>query len=112
MANKKDPNKVKQGKANRDKGYRGETIFRKKFEESDIDCKRKAHPGIKGDLRIETTSLGIEAMEVKNRDSLANYLWDYLEGVEYLGLKKNRKEPLVVMRLDKLIGLLQKLEEG
>ena len=52
-----------------------------------------------------------DRIEVKNRESIAEYLWNWLAqgDAKYLVLRKNHKEPLALLKLDDLIQLIQKL---
>lgn len=104
--NKKEEN-IKRGKRNRQIGYRGETQFRTAFEKNGVGCKRSAHAGLKGDLTI----LEKDRMEVKRRRVLPDYLWQFSEGVDFLGLVKPRKEKLVVIKWDKFIELYKKAND-
>lgn len=110
MSKEKNPENVKRGKQNRNKGYRGESIFRKTMDNY-FPVKRNAHPGIKGDLTLFPDIIN-DKMEIKFRESLPEWLWNYLDGVSFLGLKKKHKEPLVVMRLNRFIELYKKFHEG
>ncbi len=53
-------------------------------------------PNEPGDIEIA----GFGLCEAKNRESIGEYLWEWLGENKALFLKRNRREPLVVMRLD------------
>lgn len=55
-----------------------------------------------GDVRISATG---EKIECKNRESISNKNWEWLEGNQYLCIKKNHKIPLVVMTLEQFCKL-------
>ena len=62
----------------------------------------------KDDVVIGSIDNPIARIEVKNRETIAEYLWDFLEPVDYLVLKKNHKKPLVVMDFDHFVALLKR----
>lgn len=96
----------------KDKGRRLENYVVEQLNQAGIPAERIPLSGslggkykddvIVGDLENPTARI-----ECKNRESIADYMWEYLDPVDYLVLKKNNKKPLVVMRLDQLIELLQ-----
>ena len=45
-------------------------------------------------------------VQVKHRENLPEYLWKWLESNHFLVLRKNRKVPLVTMRLGEFINIL------
>jgi len=47
-------------------------------------------------------------IECKNRESIGDYLWKWLETATYLVLKKNHKQMLVVIPIDEFIRLRNK----
>lgn len=93
------------------KGYRAEAEVVKLFTASNIQAKRQplsgAHKDFKGDVVLPNG----DRIEVKNRESIAEYLWTWLAqgDAKYLVLRKNHKEPLVLLTLADLIALMQKL---
>ena len=44
-------------------------------------------------------------IECKNRESLSKYLWEWLEGNDYLVIKRNQKDPLVIMTMEDFVEL-------
>ena len=57
------------------------------------------------DVIIGTIEKPISRLECKFRESISMQLWDWSEDVDYLVLKRSRKQPLVLMSLDKFIKL-------
>lgn len=97
--------------AAKDKGRRLENMVVKRLEDAGIASERVPLSGSLGgkyssDVVIGSVDHPLGRIECKNRESIADYMWDYLDPVDYLVLKKNHKDPLVVMRLDQLIELL------
>jgi len=88
------------GKKSRDKGYRGERSLVLALREMGIQVERiplsGAAPGTHGDINID----GLGVCEVKNQEQLSAKLWEWLDGVEALFIKRNRKPYLVIMRLE------------
>lgn len=58
-----------------------------------------------GDVIIKATG---EKVECKFRQNISVQLWDWLEENDYLAIKRNYKQPLMIMTLDKFITLLKK----
>lgn len=86
------------GKKSRDKGYRGERNLVKLLNEAGIKAKRIPLSGatwMKGDLVIENMKA-----EVKVRKEGFKRIYDWLSGNDLLFLKADRKDYLVVMRLN------------
>lgn len=90
------------GKKSRDKGNREERKIREIFESAGIECKRVplsgAVKGFKGDLLAE---IGGETckIEVKVRANGFKALYTFLDDNDYLVVRADRKEPLIVMPL-------------
>ena len=94
------------GKKSRDKGYRGERNLVKLLNEAGIEARRIPLSGatwMKGDLVI----VNMKA-EVKVRKEGFKRIYDWLSGNDLLFLKADRKDYLVVMRLD----LFEKILKG
>lgn len=95
------------------KGYRAEAEVVKLFTASNIQAKRQplsgAHKDFKGDVVLPNG----DRIEVKNRESIANYIWEWLAqgGAKYLVLRKNHRVPLAVMPLTELGELLRIKQE-
>ena len=95
------------------KGYRAEVEVVKLFTASNIQAKRQplsgAHKDFKGDVVLPNG----DRIEVKNRESIAEYLWTWLAqgDAKYLVLRKNHKEPLALLKLDDLITLLAQVQK-
>ncbi|MDD3134925.1 MAG: hypothetical protein PHF64_00340 [Methanoregula sp.] len=65
-------------------------------------------PNEPGDIEIA----GFGLCEAKNRESIGEYLWEWLGENKALFLKRNRREPLVVMRLDEWERLVDAVMHG
>jgi len=83
------------------KGYRVEREVKRKFEEAGFEVLRSAGSHGKGDLYVE----GIGSIQVKARKRYGIY--DLFEGADVLVIKADRKEPLVVIPLNRLLELLR-----
>lgn len=55
-----------------------------------------------GDVIITDTN---EKIECKFRQNISVQLWDWLSGNDYLAIKRNHKEPLIVLTLEQFIRL-------
>lgn len=92
------------------KGTRAENEVVQLLTEAGIPAERIPLSGSLGgkyssDVVIGSVDTPLARIEVKNRESLAEYLWDFLEPVDYLVLRKNHHKPLVVMEMDQFIKL-------
>lgn len=96
------------GKASRDKGYRAEHQIVQTLRESGLPARRiplsGGDPNEPGDIEIA----GFGLCECKNRESVGAYLWEWLGENKALFVKRNRREPLVVMPLDGWIELVKR----
>ena len=94
------------GKAQRSKGYRGEYFLVKKLREAGLEAERVPLSGAtgfkKGDIVVE----GLTG-EVKLRKNGFKMLYDWLDGNDFLKVKADRKEYLVVIPLELFIKLLK-----
>jgi len=77
----------KRGKRSKGKGYRGERGLVLALKELGVEVKRTAHANNPGDLTLSDGS----KIEVKNRENIGDYLWSWLENVQYAGITKNGK---------------------
>jgi len=93
------------GRFQKRKGYRGERNLVQILKKAGFEAQRIPLSGstsfAKGDILIEK-----KRMEVKWRKDGFKQLYKWLENVDYLALKADRKEYLVVMRLSEFIELL------
>lgn len=94
------------------KGTRLESAIVKTLTDSGIEAERIPLSGSLGgkyssDVVIGSVDNPLYRIECKNRESIADYMWTYLEPVDFLVLKKNHKPALVVMELDQFIDLLR-----
>lgn len=90
------------------KGTRAEREVVDKLNSANIACERVPLSGSLGgkysdDVVIGSIDKPEARIEVKNWERHANYLWELLAPVDFLVLRKNRKEPLVVMTIDTFI---------
>jgi hypothetical protein len=94
------------GKAQRDKGYRGEYNLVQMFKENELDSKRVplsgAAEGFKDDIRVEGYT-----GEVKVRGNGFKQIYDWLGEADILFIKADYKPYLAVVPIDLLIKLLK-----
>ncbi len=94
------------GKMQKRKGYRVEHELVVKLKEMGLDAKRVPLSGAtefaKGDVVVNGLVL-----ETKARKNGFKQLYDWIEGKDALAVKADRKEYLVVMRLDLFVKLLR-----
>lgn len=97
--------------ASKAKGTRAENEVVRKFNDAGIAAKRQPMSGMLADFKGDVVLPNGDRIEVKNRESIAEYLWTWLAqgDAKYLVLRKNHKEPLVLLTLDDLLALMQKL---
>ena len=100
----------------KDKGRRLENIVVKTLNDNDIPAKRVPLSGsLRGeysdDIVIGTIEQPIARIECKNREQISKNLWEWLDNVDYLIVKKNQYKPLVIMDMDKFIELWNKGEQ-
>lgn len=96
----------------KDKGRRLENLVVKTLTDNDISAKRIPLSGSLGgeytdDVVIGTIENPIARIECKNREQISKNLWEWLEGVDYLVVKKNQHKPLVIMDMDKFIEIIK-----
>lgn len=97
--------------ASKQKGTRAENEVVRKFNEAGIDAKRQPMSGMLAGYKGDVVLPNGDRIEVKNRESIAEYLWTWLAqgDAKYLVLRKNHKQPLVLLTLDDLLELMSKL---
>lgn len=90
------------------KGTRAENEVVRLLNEAGIAAKRQPMSGALKDYKGDVVLPNGDAFEVKNRESIAEYLWTWLAqgDAKYLILRKNHHEPLALMKFDDLIALL------
>lgn len=98
--------------AAKDKGRRAENMVVKALTDNGIPAMRVPLSGSLGGIYSSDVVIGsiehpVYRIECKNRESIADYMWTYLEPVDFLVLKKNHKPALVVMELDQFMSLLK-----
>lgn len=98
--------------AAKDKGRRLENQVVKLLEEAGLPAERIPLSGSLGgkyssDVVLGSVDKPLARFECKNRENIADYMWSYLEPVDYLVIKKNGKKPLVVMAFDQFTELLK-----
>lgn len=55
------------------------------------------------------TPENIEArIECKHRETVSRQLWEWLDGNDYLAVKRNHHQPLIIMPLDEFAALYKK----
>jgi Holliday junction resolvase len=92
----------------RDKGRRFENEVANKLTEAGIPSERVPLSGSFGgkydsDVVIGTCDSPIDKIECKNRENISKLIWEWLEGNDYLALRRNNYPALVVMTLDRFI---------
>jgi len=84
------------------KGYRVEREVKRKFEEAGFRVIRSAGSHGAGDLFVE----GLGSIQVKARKNFG--LYNLFEGADLLVIKADKKEPLVVIPLNRFLELLRR----
>lgn len=101
------------GKSPRQKGDRLEREVVKALIEAGIKAKRVplsgSVNGYPGDVLATLPGLGETVLECKSRKASTLYSW--LEGRDGLIVKGDRKEPLIVCRLEDFLKLVPKIQE-
>ena len=95
------------------KGTRAENEVVRLLNEAGISAKRQPMSGALKDYKGDVVLPDGDAFEVKNRESIAEYLWTWLAqgDAKYLVLRKNHHDPLVLLKFDDLIELLRIKQE-
>lgn len=100
--------------ASKDKGRRAENEVVKLLADAGITAERVPLSGsfggkYTGDVVLGSIDHPTARVEVKNRESIAEYLWDWLAqgDADYLVLRKNNHKPIVLMSFDKWTELLK-----
>lgn len=96
----------------KDKGRRAENMVADALVEAGIPSERVPLSGAIGgkysaDVVIGTIDKPLGRIEVKNRESLNAQIWEWLDPVDYLVLKRNHKPALVVMEMTDWIELVK-----
>jgi len=84
------------------KGTRFEREVKKEFEKAGFEVVRSAASLGKADLYVEK----IGSIQCKTRKKLS--LYNLFDGADVLVVKADRKEPLVVISLQKFLGIVGK----
>jgi len=87
------------------KGYRVEREVYNRFKEAGFEIVRSAGSHGKGDLYVE----GLGSIQVKARKKYGIY--DLFEGADFLVIKADYKEPLIVLPLERFLELLKEAKE-
>ena len=87
------------------KGYRFEREVLKKFEEAGFKVVRSPASKGSGDLFVE----GLGEVQVKARKKYGIY--DLFEGADFLVIKADYREPLIVLSLERFLKLLREAEK-
>ena len=99
--------------ASKDKGRRLENWVAEQLRNNGIQAERVPLTGsyagldgkFLGDVVIGTFDQPIGMIECKNRESISKLLWEWLEGNQYLIVKRNKYKPLVVMTMEEFMEL-------
>ncbi len=97
----------------KDKGRHFEHLVADTLTNNGIAAKRVPMSGmlrhlgdeLDGDVRIEKTK---DKIECKFHANMKQELWTWLDNNTYLAIKRNHKQPLIVMTIDEFIRLKQK----
>lgn len=89
------------------KGSKFERDWAEFLTENGIPSKRQvlsgSHPDHKGDVKSTDGTI----YELKNRESISKTLWEWIEPVDYLVVKRNHHKPLVVMTAEQFVKLMK-----
>lgn len=93
--------------ASKDKGRRAEHLVANALAEAGVPAKRQPLSGSLLDYKGDVVLGNGKRIEVKHRETIAGYLWDWIAqgDADYLVIKKNNKRPLVLMSLEDFITL-------
>ena len=90
------------------KGSKFERDFAKYLTDNGIPSKKVvlsgSHQDHPGDVRSEDGTL----YELKHRESISKKLWEWKDKVDYLVIKRNHYEPLVIMTQEQFVKLIKK----
>jgi len=104
------------GKFSRSKGNRFERWLVNKFQEAGFGAERVPLSGGAGGLYVGDINLpllGIDrTVECKSRANGFSQLYDWLDGADFLIIKRDRGIPLVVVPLDLAIEVARKAEKN
>ena len=93
----------------KDKGRRLENMVADYLTDNGIPSQRVplsgSLQGYPGDVVIGTCEHPTAQIECKNRESMSKQLWEWLEGNDYLVIKRNQCKPLVVMTMEDFVEL-------
>lgn len=97
----------------KDKGRRLENAIVDELVNNGIPAIRVPLSGSLGgafsdDVIIGSIDSPIARIECKNRESISQQIWDWLEGVNFLALKRNHKPMLIVMEISEFTKLWSK----
>ena len=89
----------------KDKGRTLENLVAKHLTDNGIPSERIPLSGSFGgkyncDVVIGTPEHPLAKIECKFRQNISKQLWDWLDGNDYLVVKRNHHKPLVIMDLD------------
>ena len=100
----------------KDKGRRLENEIARTLTEGGIPSERIPLSGSFGgkydcDVVIGTPDAPKAKIECKFRENISLQLWDWLEGNDYLMIRRSNKKPLVVMSIEEFIRLRKELDK-
>lgn len=99
----------------KDKGRRHENEVAKLLTENGIPAERIPLSGSFGgkydcDVVIGTPESPIARVECKHRENISKQLWEWLDGNDYLVVKRNNHKNLVVMDIEEFIRVKKQAE--
>lgn len=94
------------------KGYRFEIAVRDMLREKGIPAERVPLSGSMGgafadDIVIGTLQNPIMRGEAKHRENINKQLWEWLNGVDFTILKRNHKEPIVLITFEEFVEYIK-----
>lgn len=95
------------GKKSRRKGYRLEHELETIFRENGIEAQRVPLSGGAGGLFVGDLIIQRKIAEVKGRKEGFKEIYKWIEGKDYLLIRADRREWLVVLRLSDFIPMLK-----
>jgi Holliday junction resolvase len=95
------------GKMQREKGARFERAVVEAAKAYGLDARRTSMTQSGSDSEEADVLVAGKRVECKHRERLSIELWEWQEGVDFVVLKRNGKEPLAVLPMTKLFEMLK-----
>lgn len=99
------------------KGTRFENMVADTLTKNGVPAERIPLSGSLGgkygsDVVIGTPENPKATIECKNRESIGKYIWEWIEKHDFLAIKRNHHEPLVVVRLEMFAEMFRLYQES